>query len=177
MLLPWPFAVAYSFPFISSQLLYLCRLPLKLACVIIVTLWGVQCCDKYHFSLRHKRQVRTCSSVLIWRYVVQSTCHRSVRLHVSYKIPQPCCPHTFHTPTPHPPRDTSQHTHASSRHWCLIDTSLFIVTYPLCQLTWLSVSLCIYGLPVRLISVIRVYVLIGVNTKMGVAGEHFTPRL
>lgn len=81
----------------------------------------------------------------------------------------PCCPHTFHTPTTFGVTPL----HASSRHWCLIDTSLFIVTFPLCQLAQSSMSLCIYWLPAALISVIRVYALIGVNTRMGVAGEHF----
>ena len=40
-----------------------------------------------------------------------------------------------------------------------------------------SVSLCIHGLLAALISAIRAYVLIGVNTKVGVGGEQFTLQL
>lgn len=55
--------------------------------------------------------------------------------------------------------------------------NFFIYFHIFSVLSWLSVSLCMYGLPAALISVIKVFVLIDVNTKMGVAGKCVTLEL
>lgn len=111
--------------------------------------------------------------------VLQSTCQRTACQRVSYKTPQPvqlsvdpAAPTHFTLPPP-------------SAWYLPARTCIFVSLMPnwyfpiYCHLPSpsadlaLPVSLCIYGLLVAMISVIRVYVLIGVNTKMGVAGNHF----
>lgn len=65
------------------------------------------------------------------------------------------------------------------RCWChpkvIISPSLATLVFR--QLPSSAMSLSKYGLPAPLIWVIRVYVLIGVNTKTGVTGIHFQVHL
>lgn len=117
--------------------------------------------------------------IRIQKHVFQSTCQRATCQRVSYKTPQPAqlsvdptAPMHFTLP---PPSARSRPAHT-----CICVSLMPNWYFPIyCHLPSLSadlalpVSLCSYGLPVAMISVIRVYVLIGVNTKMGVAENHF----
>lgn len=127
--LKWPF---YYFVFWTNfYTLWHCCRPLLLACINCYLKSGCSAAINATFQ-RDTREAPDCA---YGNVTLESTCHSAVSLWVTR--PHSLCnfrwtplpPHISHSHLPL--CDTSPHTHASSRHWYLIDTSLFILTLSL----------------------------------------------
>lgn len=130
---------ALKLPFLfwtNFYTLWLCCRPLLLACINCYLKSGCSAAINATFQRDTREAPRLCRGVntetWCWSQRVTAPC---VSLWVTR--PHSLCnfrwtPLPLHISHSHLPLcDTSPHTHASSRHWYLIDTSLFILTLSL----------------------------------------------